>query len=249
MKQINVLIVEDEIIIAEDIASYLETLGYNVIGTVDNGTEALQKIKTLIPDLILLDININGPIDGVQVAAIIKQDYKIPFVFLTAFTDKETIDRVKQTDPYGYIVKPFEEKDLAVTIELALYKFKKDKEKQELPIRSENSTQEDRRSEDYLFVKDKTKLVKLRIEEICWIEAYDNYCFIKTSSEKQLVGYTLKELEQLITSKDLIRVHRSYIVHIHKIDMIENNTLYIENTPIPIGKSYKEDFMKRLKFI
>ena len=76
MKMINVLIVEDEIIIAEDIASYLESLGYNVIGIVDNGTAALQKIKEDAPDLILLDININGPIDGVQVATIIKQDYK-----------------------------------------------------------------------------------------------------------------------------------------------------------------------------
>lgn len=248
MKPINVLIVEDEIIIAEDIASYLETLGYNVIGIVDNATDALQKIKTLSPDLILLDININGPIDGVQVATIIKQDYKIPFVFLTAFTDKQTLDRVKQTDPYGYIVKPFEEKDLEVTIELALYKFKKDKEISENSTETKNLTKE-KDFDDYLYVKDKTKLVKLKIKEICWIEAYDNYCFIKTSSEKQLVSYTLKELEQLITSKDLIRVHRSYIVHIHKIDTIENNALYIENTPIPLGKSYKEDFMKRLKFI
>ena len=249
MKSVNVLIVEDEIIIAEDIASYLETLGYNVVGIVDNGTAALQKIKELVPDLILLDININGPIDGVQVASIIKQDYKIPFVFLTAFTDKETLDRVKQTDPYGYIVKPFEEKDLEVTIELALYKFKKDKEKQDIQAKTDISPSKETNFNDYLFVKDKTKLVKLRIEEICWIEAYDNYCFIKTSTEKQLVSYTLKELEQLITSKDLIRVHRSYIVHIHKIDMIENNALYIESTPIPIGKSYKEDFMKRLKLI
>lgn len=246
---INVLIVEDEIIIAEDIASYLESLGYNVIGIVDNGTAALQKIKEDAPDLILLDININGPIDGVQVATIIKQDYKIPFIFLTAFTDKQTLDRVKQTDPYGYIVKPFEEKDLEVTIELALYKFKKDKEKQEIQAKTDKASSKETNFDDYLFVKDKTKLVKLRIEEICWIEAYDNYCFIKTSTEKQLVGYTLKEMEQLITSKDLIRVHRSYIVHIHKIDTIENNALYIENTPIPIGKSYKEDFMKRLKFI
>lgn len=248
MKPINILIVEDEIIIAEDIASYLETLGYNVIGIVDNATDALQKIKTLSPDLILLDISISGPIDGVQVAMIIKQDYGIPFVFLTAFADKQTLDRVKQTDPYGYIVKPFEEKDLEVTIELALYKFKKDKETGENFTESKSLTKE-KDFDDYLYVKDKAKLVKLKIKEICWIEAYDNYCFIKTSSEKQLVSYTLKELEQLITSKDLIRVHRSYIVHIHKIDTIENNALYIENTPIPLGKSYKEDFMKRLKFI
>ena len=247
---IKIHIVEDEIIIAEDIASSLESFGYEVTGISDNATDAFKKIKSTIPDLILLDININGPIDGVQIASIIKQDYNIPFIFLTAFTDKKTIERVKNTDPIGYIVKPFEEKDLEITIELALYKHKKEKEGSKEEVSQPLSVDATPAAlNDSIFVKGKTNLFKLKIAEICWVEAYDNYCFIKTSKEKHLVPYTLKELEQLIVSKDLLRVHRSYIVHLNKIDAIENNSLFIENTPIPIGKSYKEDFMKRLKLI
>ena len=110
-------------------------------------------------------------------------------------------------------------------------------------------TNKEDKKENYLFVKCKNRLVKLKIEDVYWIEAYDNYCFIKTRDEKYLVSYTLKDLEQLITSKELIRIHRSFMVNINKIDAIENNSLFIDNTPIPLGKSYKEEFMNRLKLI
>lgn len=120
MAQTKVLIVEDEPAIAHDIAAILTGNGYNVCGIAHSSTKAMDYLLTKSPDIALLDISIKGDKDGVDIAHIINKKYDIPFVFLTSFADRETIERVKETAPYGYIVKPFKERDLAPAIEVAL---------------------------------------------------------------------------------------------------------------------------------
>jgi DNA-binding NarL/FixJ family response regulator len=120
------LIVEDEAIIAIEIASTLKLLGYQVCGSVMNSDKALDAIKNTAPDLALLDINIKGSMNGIDIARIIRKKYHLPFVFLTSYSDTETLKEVQDTMPYGYIVKPFTESDLRCNIELALYKFKEE---------------------------------------------------------------------------------------------------------------------------
>ena len=121
-QKINVFIVEDEFIIAKDISHTLEKLGYNVIGSSGNGTDALHLILQLKPDLVLLDIMLKGSISGIEVAEKIKDHSDIPFIFLTALADGETLNRAKVTEPFGYITKPFDEKSLYTSIETAIYK-------------------------------------------------------------------------------------------------------------------------------
>jgi len=122
MAQINVMIVEDELITAEAIAVLLKKLNYNPIAIVSSGEEAISKIKNLSLDLILMDIILAGPMDGIEAAKIINTNYNIPIVFITAYGDKKTLDRAKLSEPYGYIVKPItSEDDLFPTIELAIY--------------------------------------------------------------------------------------------------------------------------------
>ena len=104
------MIVEDEIIVAKDIQHILKKLGYEAFDPFSNGKKALYAIEKLNPDLILLDINLkSSEMDGIQVAEQVSQNYQIPFIFLTAFSDKNTLERAKVTEPYGYIIKPFEE--------------------------------------------------------------------------------------------------------------------------------------------
>ncbi len=123
------MIVEDEIIVAKDIQHILKKLGYEAFDPFANGKKALDSIEKLNPDLILLDINLkSSEIDGIQVAEQIYQNYQIPFIFLTAFSDKSTLERAKLTEPYGYIIKPFEEDDIRTAIEIAHYKYTKDLE-------------------------------------------------------------------------------------------------------------------------
>lgn len=131
MAPLKIMIVEDEIIVAKDIQRILKKMGYEAFDPYAQGKKALDAIEKLNPDLILLDINLkSSELDGIQVAEQIHQNYRIPFIFLTAFSDKATLDRAKQTEPYAYIIKPFEEADIRTAIEIAYYKYTKDLEVQ-----------------------------------------------------------------------------------------------------------------------
>ena len=118
----QIFIVEDERIVAEDLKRMLERLGYKVVGSESSGDEAIKKIATAKPQLMLLDIRIQGSIDGIDVAEHVVAELDIPVIYLTAYADETTVDRAKGTLPAGYILKPFEEQSLKTAIELALYR-------------------------------------------------------------------------------------------------------------------------------
>jgi len=123
----SILIVEDEAVIAAEIEMTLRRMGYRIAGKARNGDRALDLLATTSPDLALLDINIRGTLSGIDLASVIRDKYDYPFVFLTAFADRATLNRVKETRPYGYVVKPFNDKDLLSAIELALHQFATEK--------------------------------------------------------------------------------------------------------------------------
>ncbi len=118
----RILAVEDEAVTVMALEETLERLGYHVVGTVDTGKDAIDETGTLKPDLVLMDIHLHGEMDGVQAAVDIRNKFRIPVVFLTAHADQETLDRAKISEPYGYIIKPFQERELKSNIEIALYK-------------------------------------------------------------------------------------------------------------------------------
>ncbi len=134
MSKKRILIVEDEWVIANDIEIRLQDMGYEVLAIVSTGKKAIAKAQELQPDLVLMDIKLNGEIDGIEAASQIYSQFYIPFVFLTAFSDKKTLERAKIAEPFGYLIKPFKERELQIAIEIALYKHaaeKKLKESQE----------------------------------------------------------------------------------------------------------------------
>lgn len=122
MSSTKILIVEDERIVALSIQNKLERLGYTVTANVASAEAAIASIVPNLPDLVLMDIKLKGKIDGIEAAAQIRKNFQLPIVYLTAYNDNETIERAKLTEPYGYLLKPFESRDLATTIEIALYK-------------------------------------------------------------------------------------------------------------------------------
>lgn len=123
MTNIQVLIVEDEPLIAEDICEHLSNVDYSVLAIAYNKSQALMALEQQTPDMILLDINLGGNLDGIEIAHLINQKYQAPFIFLTSYAHKSILDQAKVTRPMGYIVKPFTEKDLFSSIEIALYNF------------------------------------------------------------------------------------------------------------------------------
>jgi CheY-like chemotaxis protein len=118
----KILVVEDENIVALELKKRLKKLGYQVSSVASTGKEAINKAEGFMPDLVIMDIRLKGDMDGIQAAQTIRERFNIPIIYLTAHSDNETLKRAKQTEPYGYILKPFEEDDLRTAIEIALYK-------------------------------------------------------------------------------------------------------------------------------
>jgi AmiR/NasT family two-component response regulator len=116
------LIVEDELIVALDIENSLSNSGFSIAGQTDRGEDAVRLAKELRPDLILMDIGLRGELDGIDAAIQIRQKYDLPIIFLTAFTTPTILERARKAEPFGYVVKPFDERDLISNIEMAIYK-------------------------------------------------------------------------------------------------------------------------------
>ena len=123
MSQVQIMIVEDEVLICDDLRAVLTNIDYNVIAVAHNGEDALDKLTRYLPDLVLLDINLKGGLDGIQVGKTINELYDIPFVYLTSYASRGVLDRAKSTHPLGYVVKPFTEKEIFATLEIALYNY------------------------------------------------------------------------------------------------------------------------------
>lgn len=123
----KVLIVEDEAIVARDIQMCLEDMGYEITGIAASGDRALAILENTPTDLVLMDINLKGSIDGVSTAELVRDKYDLPVVYLTAYADGPTFERAKLTDPFGYILKPFEERLLQISIEVAFHKYKSER--------------------------------------------------------------------------------------------------------------------------
>jgi CheY-like chemotaxis protein len=127
LKKSRILVVEDEAIVAMVIKRRLQDLGYIVSGVASTGKDAITKVEGTFPDLVLMDIRLKGDMDGIEATKTIKDRFSLPVVYLTAHSDDVTFKKAKETDPDGYILKPFTEKDLSTTIEIALHKFRKEK--------------------------------------------------------------------------------------------------------------------------
>lgn len=138
MEKTRILVVEDGIAIAEEIIDRLEVLGIEVPATATSGEDAIKKTEETRPDLVIMDIKLEGEIDGIEAARQIRDRFDVPVVYLTAFSDRKTLERAKVTEPFGYIIKPFEDRDLEVSIELALYKHEKEQALQKSEARFRN---------------------------------------------------------------------------------------------------------------
>ncbi len=245
-KKTKILIVEDEMVIAANISLQLTELGYEVIGIVPRGEDALKQIETNTPDILLLDINLKGALDGIETAQAMQKTHNIPVIYLTANIDDAHFNRAKTTHPYGFIAKPFKKLDLQRTIELTISQItSEEKETDKIePINGESLI-----LSDSIFVRHLNSMVKISINDVLYIEAERNYCRIHSKNREYLLVMTLKDMDEKLPSKHFLRVHRSFIINISKIDEVANSHIVIGKKAIPISKSLKEELLKRLQTI
>lgn len=243
MEQFRILIVEDETSIAESLKDIIECLNHKVVDVVDNGNCAIEVIENSIVDLILLDIQINGKMDGIELSKLIKEQYDVPFIFTTAFADDKTISKAKEHSPYGYIVKPYGINDINAAMEIALSNYHQMK-----AIKQSQGVINTHRS-NYFYVKSDSRLVKVDIDNLLYIEAKGDYAIFKTEDNSYIVHSTMKNIMNKIDKSRFLKVHRSYIVNLDKIIDIEESNLLINDKVIPISRANKEALNSRINMI
>ena len=236
----SILIVEDDMIIAANLSLQLSQLGYEITGIESRGEEAVLHAQLNPPDIILMDINLKGVLDGIETARKISEYREIPIIYLTANNDEATFNRAKDTCPRAFISKPFNKLDLQRSIALVAEQ-----------IRSETNGSKQENGEvavlnDRVFIRNKGRMIKLLLEQILYIEADRNYCKLVTTSGEYLVVCTLKTIEGELDTSRFVRVHRSFMVNLAKLDVVAEAHLEIARKTIPISKSYKEQLMSRL---
>ncbi|MEP4091899.1 response regulator [Reichenbachiella sp.] len=245
MAKVKILIVEDELIIAEDMRDMLESLGYEVVGVTGRLDEAKRLLAATMPDIAMVDITLGTKQDGLDLASHIINHQNIPFVFCTSHADKGTVDKAKQLHPHGYLVKPFEQNDLFSAIEVALSNFSYSRDADSSPLEVKNN---DLIIKDSLFVKEGNLYVKVKIEKIQWLSPDGNYTTIhEEGGKKHLVRMPLKDLHDQLPQDKFFRSHRSFVVNLASIEAINNQNIYIDSQQIPLGKNYRDELLSQVK--
>ena len=224
----HILIVEDEAIVASDIQYSLQKLGFFVTGVAASGELALSMIKSSQPDLILMDIMIQGKLSGLDTAELIMKTYSIPIIFLTAYVDEVTLSRAKKCEPFGYIIKPFKEIQLQTAIEMALYKFKKEddliKERNLLYSIMDNS----KIMNDMLFIKSENKIVKIKLADIYFIHTDQSEVVIYTNNSEFKLHSSINELKEK-TGELFIQLSDQFLINKEKVLRIDYPTIYFKD--------------------
>lgn len=229
MKSLKIYIVEDEPLIVATITTALKKQGFNVVGDSDEYDDALIAIDKNLPDLVLLDIQLEGVKDGVDLAKQL-DERSIAYLYLTSQTDPHTITRVKETHPLGFIVKPFTEASLRSNIELAWHNFSLT-------------------NEDFILLKSEGRTHKINQASILYLKAFDNYCYVITASEKYLVPHTLKKTSERLNLSNFIQTHRSYWINFKKITSVTTSSIFIGKEEIPLSTSHKQELLDKLNAI
>lgn len=242
MKALKIGIVEDELLTAKSIFIKLQKIGYEPLKPVRTYNDALKMIQSESPDLLLLDIILEGDADGIDLAETINREFGIPFIFLTANSDEATVNRAKKVKPYAYLVKPFNEHELFSSIEIAFNNFN------ELP---KNNTEQKSKliHRDFLFIKQDHVFHKVRLADILYVMSEHVYLNIFTEVKTYVLRSKMDDFLDNIGVTDLVRVHRSYTVNIEKVDTVHENFVKIGVHEIPLSKNYKVDFIKLINAV
>ncbi|MCB0552108.1 MAG: LytTR family transcriptional regulator DNA-binding domain-containing protein, partial [Phaeodactylibacter sp.] len=230
-----------------DISMQLTKMGYEVVGINTRGEDALNTIENNRPDIILMDIVLTGKMNGIEAARIILKKFQVPLIFLTSNSDDATFQRALTAKPYAFISKPFQKSELERTLKLTLQRIAIEQESAPSP----ESTDHVSAMDDRLFIRHKDQMVKVLLTEILYAEADRTYCKIHTELQTYLLSVPLRNLESQLPADHFLRVHRSFVVNLKKIDAISeyHEYLIIQSHQVPISRRSKEEVIKRLKMI
>ncbi|RYY41080.1 MAG: response regulator transcription factor [Chitinophagaceae bacterium] len=238
---VKILLVEDELIIADYMSECLAHLGYEVCANAISYDEAVEAVCSCNPDIAIVDITLKGTRNGIDFGRYLTEKHRIPFIFATSHSDRGTIDEAKQVLPFAYLIKPFSEEDLYAVIETALMQFGR-KERQEK--RDDDPVI----IHDGIFIRHKGRFTKVALHDIRYIEANDNYATIVTASQQYALKTTLKNLQDVLPEY-FWRIHRSYIANLHHLESLDADDAWVGKKQLPIGKSFYPMLVEKLKIV
>lgn len=227
---LKILVVEDEYITQKTICNYLTEIGYEVVAAVMNANNAIEILNTKEVDFAILDINIKGEKNGIWLGNYISENFNIPHLYLTAYSDTETIKNALQTKPLGYLVKPFQKHDLFTSIEIAISNFTK------------NQTSK----EKHILVKHNEVYTKINFDTILFIESDKNYLILNCEDETYRYRSTITDFENVMPNY-FIKTHKGFIINCQKVKEFSNSLILINDFKIPISKTFKDSVFNKLQ--
>ena len=240
----NILIVEDDFIIAKHLQFLLNSFGYEANDIVTDYSAAVDLLNKKIFHLALLDINLNGYQTGIDLADHIRENFAIPFLFLSSHDDIAVVNAALQSGPHAFLQKPFQKITVYTAVKLALKNFRLAAIAGETDSREKEDTTV---IKDALFIKEKQMFTKIMLSDILYIRSDDNYLELHTKGKKYTIRETLKNMIQQLPLNYFFRVHKSFIINLNAITAIDYVHVMINDIEIPITNDNRNELLSRIK--
>lgn len=244
MENLRILIVEDDPSAVIELKNHLSDMGYLKYDAVE-GSLALDRIFSLQPDLVLTEVLLNGPMNGLELAKQAKH-LRIPFLFITSLNDRTAYESSKEANTYGYLVKPFDRLTLQSLIENVEKSFFQENVFLDGVADPSLSPLLDR-----IFIKSNNLFIKVMVEEILYIQGEGNYCTVNLRAKKYIVRMSLKKMFEDLDKAKFMAVHRSFIIQLDKVDALElsTNKVIIGKEALPVGPNFKTSLLEKFKLM
>lgn len=255
--RLHILLLEDEALLALDLAELLEAEGYAVVGPARTGARARELFASQRVDLLLCDIRLQGPDDGIETARYLLAQRPVPLIYLTSLSDPATLARALPTSPAAYLPKPVTVESLRTAIALALHHFALPKPDTPSPglvpapatTESETLTRETLLQLDqHIFVKYQQQFVRVALADVLLLEAGNSHTTLATASRRYALRLPLNAVLERLHAPALVRVHRSFAVNIQQVEAFSEQGVTVGGQVVPLGRHYREEFLRRFQF-
>lgn len=238
MEKARVLIVEDQVVVARSIEAMIVDHGMEVMAICKTGEEAVALVEQRVPDIVIMDIKLEGKMDGVQAAAKIRELHTVPLIYLSNFTDHVTVRKAKMTMPVNFLSKPFTEADLLRAIDIAIYNA------------NASRAVQGGDNEDFIFLKTGPQMYsRLEYNDIVYLEADRAYCNIQANDKSYNVSMSMAAVAEQLNPSRFIKIHRSYIVNIRKVREFVGSEVVVAGYRLPVSDQHRTELMARLKVL
>ena len=246
MASINILLIEDDPLFAVEVEMLVRNMKGVALEVIDNSDRALKRIAEKLPDIFLIDILMEGSLNGIELAEKIRKTHaSVPIIFITANMDERQYVQAREVDPAAYLVKPFNILTLRSAIETALHAFDEHKVAGE----GSDAVKKQELEDEFFYIKQSRKVHKVSVYEISWLHSEGNYCMIYTKDKRFVVKTSMVRLKKRLPDDLYIQIHRGYIVRLDDIENIDlaRKIIVVGDNELPIGKKYRSDLIDKIK--